>query len=112
MDNEIDAKPGTMSGAVPLPVRRTRRAPQAVSIGLLAVATIMGVHLVLDAPTISPVSPAAIAARYGLPSPEIAAASPAAPDTAQADAAPATQMADSRGVQGRQRGRHDGGNQE
>ncbi|MFN8514490.1 MAG: hypothetical protein U0232_24375 [Thermomicrobiales bacterium] len=45
--------------------RRMRGASRAASIGLLALATIAGVRLGLDAPAVSPVSPAAIAARYG-----------------------------------------------
>lgn len=45
--------------------RRRRRVSRAASIGLLALATVAGVRLGFDAPTISPVSPSAIAARYG-----------------------------------------------
>ena len=109
MHNELAAQPGTISRAEPRPARRVRRAPRAVSVGLLAVATLMGVHLGLDAPTVSPVSPAAIAARYGSPPPALAAIPPADPEAAQADAASAAQGDNGRGTsQGHQRGRHDG----
>jgi len=64
MNDDLDARLSAMNQT-----RRlwTRRAPHAVSVGLLMMATMMGVHLGLDGPAVSPVSPAAITARYGAP---------------------------------------------
>jgi predicted anti-sigma-YlaC factor YlaD len=49
------------------PARWVRWTKRAMSISLLAVASVMGVHLGTGAPDVSPVSPAAIAARVGTP---------------------------------------------
>lgn len=73
---------------------QSRRAQRAVSAGLLAMATVAGVHLGLGGPAVSPVSPVAIAARYGAPPVAVAAMPPVVQRVVP---------------QGRQRGRHDGG---
>ncbi len=67
MNTDSGARLGTMNQARRPTARWARRTSRAVSVGLLAMATIAGVHLGLGGPAVSPVSPAAIAARYGVP---------------------------------------------
>jgi hypothetical protein len=93
MNSDIGARWGATNRARRPAVRRARLAPRALSAGLLVMATVMGVHLGLGGPAVSPVSPGAIAARYGEPPP----------------AAPAPPMVEPVVPQGRQRGRHDRG---
>jgi hypothetical protein len=78
MNTVIGAQWGTMHQARQSTVRRTRRASRAMSVGLLVLATVLGVRLGLGGPTVSPVSPAAIAARYGAPPPAALAQRPVA----------------------------------
>jgi hypothetical protein len=66
MNSEMNNPSGAAQGAA-RPTRRARRVPRAATVGLLALATVMGVRLGLDAPEVSPVSPPALAARYGAP---------------------------------------------
>lgn len=94
MNNDSGARLGAMNQTRRPSARWARRAPQAVSVGLLVMATVAGVHLGIAGPAVSPVSPAAIAARYGTPR----AAVPAVPP-AVAQVMP----------QGRQHGQHDRG---
>jgi len=94
MNNDIGARLGAMNQARQPSARRARWASRAVSVGLLAIATVAGVHLGLGGPAVSPVSPAAIAARYGAPRATAPAVSPVVEQVVP---------------QGRQRGRHDGG---
>src|SRR6476660_8753807 len=75
MNDDIGARLGAMNQSR-RSVRRARRAPRVVSVGLLVMATAMGVHLGLGGPAVSPVSPAAIAARYGAPPAAAPALSP------------------------------------
>lgn len=104
MNDDIDARSGAISQPRRQTARRVRRVPQAVSVGLLVAATVLGVHLGLDGPAVSPVSPVAIAARYGpppggapAPPSEMAAAPPAEPAAppaaAEVTAAPSTTAA-------------------
>ena len=85
MNSDSDARSGVINLARWSAVRRPRRAPQAVSIGLLVLATVMGVHLGIGGPEVSPVSPAALAARYGTPP----AGAPAPPPVEAAATLPA-----------------------
>ena len=80
MNSEMGARQGAMDHAA-RSVRRPRRVPRAVTVGLLALATVMGVHLGLDAADVSPVSPPALAARYGPP--------PGMPEASPTEIAPA-----------------------
>jgi hypothetical protein len=101
MNSDLDFQPAPLDHDRLQSARRVRGL-QSVSVGLLVLATAAGVRLGLGAPTVSPVSPAAIAARYGSPPPgpvvapqvvvaatppaEVLAAPPtAAPDTPRAE---------------------------
>lgn len=94
MTNDIDARSGAIDPARRSAMRRSRRAPQVVSIGLLVMATVAGVHLGSDGPEVSPVSPAAIAARYGTPPIGPPAMPPAAAAATLPAETPATPSAD------------------
>ncbi len=67
MNKTIGSRWGAINQTRHSSTRRAGGARRAVSLGLLVLATVMGVHLGLDGPAVSPVSPAAIAARYGAP---------------------------------------------
>ena len=76
MSDDLIVRSGARQRAGRMSSGRVRWGARAISGGVLVLATVMGVRLGLDAPAVSPVSPAALAARYGAPPTEAPGAPP------------------------------------
>ena len=122
MNRDYSARPGAPNQPDRAGTRRPRRVPRAVTVGVTALATTADVHLDLNVPSQSPVSPTALAARYGPPSassrsevtamfPAESAAAPAAAPGAVAHPEPAAtvDLTPQAIPSERQRGQHNGG---